>query len=88
MKSERTKKERPFYPEGKVFSSPFYIGVRHGGTVSRVGINHPVVQELTQNVLHAILSSPFFPTPYGKYSSAYGFSGYYNPFSLYHKNMY
>jgi hypothetical protein len=71
------------YAEGEVYSSPVYFGLRSGSTVTRFGINHPVVQDITQNGMHLLINSPLFPTPYGAYSNAWGYSGYYNPFSLY-----
>lgn len=71
------------YSDGEVISSPFYIGLRNGSTISRFGINHPVVQDITQNGWHLLINSPLFPTPYGEYSNAWSYSGYYNPFSLY-----
>ncbi|ASB48828.1 polymorphic toxin type 23 domain-containing protein [Alkalitalea saponilacus] len=73
------------YADGRVYSSPAWVGVRHGKHfVSRAGINHPAVQDIFQNGVHLIKSgSPLFITPYGVYNEPWGFSGYYNPYSLY-----
>jgi len=73
------------YADSKVYSSPLYIGVKQGGRVTRIGLDQPWVQDMTQNGVHLFLSksSPLFYTPYGEYSSAYRYSGYYNPYSLY-----
>jgi RHS repeat-associated protein len=75
------------YADGRVFSSPLYVGVRQGGRVTRIGLNQPWIQDMTQNGVHLYLSksSPLFYTPYGDYSSAYRYSGYYNPYSLYYR---
>lgn len=78
------KKERMAYSNGKVYSSPFYIGIRDGSKVTRIGINHPGIQDLIQNGWHILITSPLFPTPYGEYSSLYYYSGCYNPYSLYY----
>jgi len=75
------------YADSDVYSSPLYIGLKHKGGVTRMGIDLPVIQDITQNGVHLFLSksSPLVKTPYGKYSSAYRYSGYYNPFSLFYK---
>ena len=75
--------ERKAYADGRVYNSPFYIGLRQGNTISRIGINHPIVQDIFQNGWHIAIRSPLFPTPYGSYSGSYGFRGVYNPFTLY-----
>jgi RHS repeat-associated protein len=77
------KKSKDAYPDGKVYSSTFYIGLRVGNMVTRIGINHPKVQDITLNGWHLLINSPLFPTPYGEYSSPYYYFGYYNPYSLY-----
>jgi len=71
------------YRDSEVYSSPFYIGRRQGTNVLRLGINHPVVQDITQNGFHLLIGSPLLYTPYGKYSSRYIYSGYHNPYSIY-----
>jgi RHS repeat-associated protein len=71
------------YADSEVYSSPFYIGKRNGIFVTRAGINHPIVQDITQNGMHLLINSPLFITPYGAYSNPWGYVGYYNPFSLY-----
>ncbi|MCL1932217.1 MAG: polymorphic toxin type 23 domain-containing protein [Candidatus Azobacteroides sp.] len=75
------------YADGTAYNSPLYVGVKQGGRVTRIGLNQPWIQDMTQNGVHLFLSksSPLFPTPYGEYSSAYRYSGYYNPYSLYYR---
>ena len=83
------KRSKDSYADGRVFSSPFYLGLRQGGMVTRLGIDHPIVQDATQNGWHLFgsPSSPLFPTPYKEhddyYFSTYRYDGYYNPYSLY-----
>jgi len=81
------KRAKEAYSGSTAFSSPLYVGFKHGGRVTRIGLNQPWVQDATQNGVHLFLSksSPLFHTPYGEYSSAYRYSGYYNPYSLYHR---
>jgi len=74
------------WESGIVLSSPFYVGYRFGNGVTRIGIDHPGVQDMTQNFIHKY-------TYFGKqnYYNVYSHenallyyqSGYYNPFTLY-----
>ena len=75
---------RPAYKDGISHSSPLYIGVRHGNRITRLGVDHPVFQDVFQNGWHILSNSPFFYTPYGANPSAFRYSGYYNPYSLYY----
>ena len=77
------KKEREAYADSDVYSSPFYFGFKQGGRIERVGFNHPGVQNVFQNGWHAIIGSPFFYTPHGRYFQPYLYTGFYNPFTLY-----
>ena len=79
------KGNRKAYSDGEVYSSVFYVGFRYRNRIIRIGVNHPIVQDITQNGWHAIIKKPFFHTPYGQYFSPYIYIGYYNPFSLYGK---
>ena len=90
-KTNRYDKKREFqwgaWNNGQVYSSPLWVGYRIGNTISRIGYSHQRVQDATQNVIHR-----YFPPGrqhyYNKYdhfnAGMYGYSGYYNPFSLYH----
>ena len=76
------------WKNGKVFSSPLYFSVRVGNRVERVGYNHSIFQDATQNFIHKYL--PFgrqnFYTKYN--DSTYGmyyYSGWYNPYSIFGK---
>jgi hypothetical protein len=76
---------RRAYSDGEVYRSIFYVGYRYRNRIIRIGVNHPVVQDIFQNGWHSIVNKPFFPTPYGQYFSFYIYTGYYNHFSLYGK---
>jgi len=71
------------YRDSEVYSSPLYMGLRQGSNVFRIGVNHPRVQDVTQNGWHLLIGSPLLYTPHGRYSSRYIYGGYHNPFSLY-----
>jgi hypothetical protein len=73
------------FSDGVVYRSVFYVGYKYLNRIIRIGINHPVIQDVTQNGLHNIFNFPFFYTPYGSYFSLYFYIGYYNPFSLFGK---
>ena len=79
------KANRRSYMEGEIYSSVFYVGYRHNRSVIRVGVNHPIVQDIIQNGWHTMVDKPYFHTPYGQYFSVYLYLGYYNPFSLFAK---
>ena len=72
---------------GQVYSSPLWIGHRSGNTVSRIGYNHWRVQDITQNGVHrhVFFGRQNYYTGYNNIrTGVYGYSGYYNPFSLYY----
>lgn len=79
------KGNRKAYSDGEVYHSVFYVGYRYKNRIIRVGINHPIIQDIVQNGWHTLVKKPFFHTPYGQYFSPYIYIGYYNPFSLYGK---
>jgi RHS repeat-associated protein len=77
---------------GKVYSSPLWVGARFGNTVDRIGYSHPMVQDRTQNWVHR---NGFFYLPFGHQNfytedsdfkkGAFLHTGYYNPYSLWGK---
>lgn len=40
------------WKDGRVYSSPLWIGIRSGSNISRFGYSHRIIQDLTQNGLH------------------------------------
>jgi RHS repeat-associated protein len=74
------------WEDGITYSSPLYIGLRSGNGVTRIGIDHPLVQEFTQNFIHkfsGVGSQNFYNKYAHENARPYTQSGYYNPFSLY-----
>ncbi len=88
-KSKIWKENRDDYKawdNGKVYSSPLWIGYRNGSSITRVGYSHKSFQDLTQNGVHKWV--PFgrqnYYLDYSQFRSGlYSYSGTYNPFSLY-----
>lgn len=71
---------------GFVYSSPLWIGWRHGNSISRVGYSHPIIQDATQNFVHKYCGfgrmNFYLDYDYFYYGPCLD-GGYYNPFSLY-----
>ena len=71
------------WPNGKVYSAPFWVGIKSGNQIYRFGVSARIVQSLTQNLVHRYL----VPTPYfipGKefYRGLYSSFGHNSPLSL------
>ena len=71
------------WPNGKVYSAPFWVGIKSGSQIYRFGVSARIVQSLTQNLVHRYL----VPTPYfipGKefYRGLYSSFGHNSPLSL------
>ena len=78
------KNELGTYSDSKVFSSPFYIGVRMGTSVSKIGWDNPLIQDIFQNGWHLYATpSPLFYTPYSGYNKIYLYGGVYKSYSLF-----
>ena len=82
--------ERGAWKNGQVIRAPLYVGIRNGRQTVRFGYSHPAIQDATQNFVHRYV---FFGRQnyYNRYNDFeggargrwYGYSGYYNPFTLY-----
>ena len=78
-------KDKGTYVTGKREYSYFYVGIKNGNRVSRIGIDSPWVQDAFQNGFHRIgYNTPFFRTDYDTPSKFYYFEGFNNPYSIYH----
>ena len=74
------------WKNGQVYSAPLWLSYRVGNSVSRVGFSHWRVQNATQNFVHRWIGRQQYYLGYNNlYQGFYGYSGYYNPFSLYPK---
>ena len=68
---------------GETFSSPVWVGYRHGNQINRFGYSFRAAQDLQQNGVHKYIGRQNFYTGYDNFQSGfYSYSGYYNPFSL------
>jgi hypothetical protein len=80
------------YADGQRIYSSLYFGVNGAGTVSRIGVDSPWIQDAFQNGIHQSWwanlipgwhGSPYFITDYNTPSKLYLYSGTYNPFGLF-----
>lgn len=76
------------WENGKVFSSPAWVGYRNGNQVFRYGYSHWKVQDVAQNGLHQSRTLHFANThyflDYSEFNKGiFNYYGYYNPYSLY-----
>jgi len=85
-------KEYGKWANGQTYSSPLYVGIRQGNNITRLGYSHRAFQHYAQNIgahKRGFLGIPFFGHAnyfmgYNDFQSGpYGYSGYYNPYSLY-----
>jgi len=72
-----------------VHFAPAWVGYRSkkGNQTTRIGFSHPMVQNLTQNLIHKTkLGSQNYYLNYDDFrSGGYFYSGYYNPHSLWER---
>ncbi len=89
---DRNKKKYGRWKNGKVFSSPLYLGIRLDDQVARIGYSYRFFQHFTQNLVHKNgfpLLTYFnigFQNYYLDYSNfktgIYYYGGWYNPYSI------
>ena len=76
------------WTNGRSYYAPLWIGYRHGNQVTRVGFSHPMVQNLTQNLVHKFkwLGHQNYYMMYDEFRTGGFYStGTRNPFSLYNR---
>jgi RHS repeat-associated protein len=86
-KCNRAKKHEDLgaYKDGQTYSSPLWFGFKKNNQVYRLGYSHKLVQDRTQNVIHKWFGPgrTHFFNKYNNFNQGlYGYSGYYNPYSL------
>ena len=74
------------WTNGKMYSSPLWVGYKNGNSITRIGYSHKSFQDLTQNGVHKWV--PFgrqnYYLDYSEFNTGfYSYSGMFNPFSLY-----
>jgi RHS repeat-associated protein len=78
------------WENGKTYASPFYIGYRFGNHVERIGYSSKWVQELTQNLVHRWVPfgrQNFYVDDSNFTKGIYLYTGYYNPYSIWHPRL-
>jgi hypothetical protein len=77
------------WKDGQTYSSPLYIGYRFGNSIEKIGYNHGIFQDITQNFVHrnGFLFLPFgHQHYYNRYDNLnvgiYYYSGWYNQYSI------
>ena len=85
-KTNRPRKGKSWgaWKKGIVESSPFYVGYKYGRTTYRAGINHPIIQDKSQNFIHRNIMAQNYYNRYADYAGPYFQFGYSNPFSIYY----
>ncbi|OQX79610.1 MAG: hypothetical protein B6D61_03275 [Bacteroidetes bacterium 4484_249] len=84
------------WENGIVYEAPFYISYYKGGSVSRLGYSHWRIQDIQQNGIHQsriiTRGNQNYYLKYDKmnidlpgYLNIYGFSGFYNPYTLFYR---
>lgn len=68
---------------GIVSSSPLYIGFKYQNSFVKLGVNHPMVQDRTQNVIHRNIVKQHYYNSYTDYKGLYFQVANRNPFSIY-----
>ena len=69
---------------GKVYSAPFWIGIKTNGSVFRIGYSHEIIQNLTQNLVHSTRIGPqsYYLNYTDLHRGIYSYFGYNNPLSI------
>lgn len=69
---------------GKVYSAPFWIGIKTNGSVFRIGYNHETIQNMTQNLVHTTRIGPqsYYLNYTDLHRGIYSYFGYNNPLSI------
>jgi RHS repeat-associated protein len=80
------KNKKEAWENGRVYFAPAWAGYKHGNQITRIGFSHPMVQNLTQNLIHKYVTpTPYFLNYDEFKSGGYFYSGYNNPFSLWER---
>ena len=79
------KTDKGGWREGKIYSAPFWVGVRKGNQILRFGYSSTIVQSLTQNVVHKLIGNYIYVNKSNAncfYKGFYLYSGTDSPVSL------
>jgi hypothetical protein len=78
----KTSGELRTWKNGRPYSAPFWVGYRNGNQITRIGFSHKIVHNLTQNMVHKFMDTPYYVTYDEFRRSGYFYTGYRNPLSL------
>ncbi|MDL2223680.1 hypothetical protein LJB98_06280, partial [Bacteroidales bacterium OttesenSCG-928-M11] len=68
---------------GRVYSAPLWVGYRHGNQITRMGLSHQTIHNLTQNLVHKGFGNQNYYMSYDEFrGGGYFYTGYRSPFSL------
>jgi hypothetical protein len=70
------------HTNGRPYSAPFWVGYRNGNQVTRMGFSHRTVHNLTQNMVHKYMNTPYYMSYDEFRGGGYFYTGYRNPLSL------
>lgn len=65
---------------GKVYSAPIWIGLKNGNQIMRFGYQAPVIQNLTQNLVHKLINNNYYLN-YDIHHNKLSYFGAYNPYT-------
>lgn len=84
FKDENSGSYRGCWNNGKVYAAPLWIGLKKGHQIYRIGYSSPIIQELTQNLVHrTIVPTPLFRR-YGEFEKGlYFYSGRNSEFNFF-----
>jgi hypothetical protein len=72
------------WENGRVYSAPLWIGYKSNGRVTRLGVSYPVIQNLTQNLVHkGFGKAPFYLNYEYIRRGPYAYSGFDSPISIF-----
>ncbi len=79
---KKTNGERSTWTNGRPYSAPFWVGYRNGNQITRMGMSLQTVHNLTQNMVHKFMSTPYYMSYDEFRGGGYFYTGYRNPLSL------
>ena len=72
------------WKDGRVFSAPLWFGYKSNSQVTRFGVSFPVIQNLTQNLVHKGFGhAPFYLNYRYMKKGPYSYSGFDNSISIF-----
>jgi hypothetical protein len=70
------------WKNGRPYLAPLWIGYRNGNQIIRFGFSHRTVHNMTQNMVHKFMDTPYYMMYDEFRAGGYFYTGYRNPLSL------